>query len=456
MNSSGRGGRLEVTADGAGLVSQAGGLLLVETARVSGLTAGLARELRRWRRPRAIHDPGKLVLDLGASLALGGDCLADVAALRDQPGLFGPVASDPTVSRLVAALAADVEVALTALRATRAQTRARVWALARPVAAGPVTVDLDATITLAHSDKELAAPTFKRTFGFHPLLAFVDHGPDGAGGGGEPLAGLLRPGSANANTAADHIAVLDLALAQLPDADRRRVLVRGDAGAGTKAFLQHVTGLELGFSVGFPATEPVERAVDRLPEAAWTAAYDADQQPRDGAQVAELTGLLPELTEAGWPAGLRVVARRERPHPGAQLRLTDRNGWRITLFATNTPGGQLADLELRHRQRARAEDRIRALKDSGLRNLPLHRFAPNQIWLELVLLGADLLAWTQHLALAGQARRWEPKRLRHRLFAVAGRLVRTGRRTRLQLATNWPWTRHVVDGITALRALPQP
>ena len=149
-----------------------------------------------------------------------------------------------------------------------------------------------------------------------------------------------------------------------------------------------------------------------------------------------------------------MIARRERPHPGAQLRLTDTDGWRITLFATNTGHGQLADLEVRHRLRARAEDRIRALKDTGLANLPLHDFAQNSLWLELVLLAADLLAWTQTLALADTpARRWEPKRLRLRLFAVAGRLVTSGRRTRVRLARDWPWTPLVLDEITALRPM---
>jgi hypothetical protein len=198
----------------------------------------------------------------------------------------------------------------------------------------------------------------------------------------------------------------------------------------------------------------VAAAIERVPTAAWTPAYDGDGRPREGAQVAELTGLLPGLTDAGWPAGMRVIARRERPHPGAQLRLADAEGWRITLFATNTAGGQLADLELRHRQRARAEDRIRGLKDSGLRNLPLHDLAQNRIWLELVLLAGDLLSWTQTLALHDSpARRWEPKRLRLRLFAVAGRLVRGGRQTRLRLARTWQWTPLVVTGVKSLQAL---
>lgn len=353
------------------------------------------------------------------------------------------------MSWLVDTLAGDVRPALEALRAARA----RVWSRSGPVDAGPVIVDLDAAISVVHSEKELAAPTFKRTVGFHPLLAFVDHGSDGAGGGGEPLAGLLRPGSANANTAADHVTVLDLALAQLPAADRDRVLVRGDTGAGTKAFLAHVTGLGLGFSVGFPAQEPVEQALDRLPEQAWTAAYDADRQPRDRAQAGELTGLLPGLVEAGWPTGLRVIARRERPHPGAQLRLTDRHGWRITVFATNPTSGQLADLELRHRRRARCEDRIRCAKDTGLRNLPLRGYAQNQVWCELVSLASELLAWTAMLALDGTARRWEPRRLRLRLFSVAGRIVRGGRKVRIRLAARWPWATQITAALTRLHAL---
>ncbi len=161
------------------------------------------------RSERATHNPGKVLLDVATAVALGGDCLADVAVVRAQPEVFGPVASDPTVSRLVATLAADAADAVAAIRTARAAARARVWGRRRPVPGphgGQVIIDLDATLVTAHSDKELAAPTFKRGFGFHPLFAFVDHGADGSG---ETLAGRLRTGSAGANTATDHIAVLD-------------------------------------------------------------------------------------------------------------------------------------------------------------------------------------------------------------------------------------------------------
>jgi len=446
--------RLQVRTSDTPLVSSAGGALLAETARATRLTAALSARLGPWRRPRARDDPGKVITDLAVGVALGGACLADVAVVRAQPGLFGPVASDPTVSRLIDALAADAEESLAAIRAARAQARARAWSAGHPVGGdGPVIVDLDATITVSHSVKELAQPTFKGTFGHHPLLAFADHGP---GGGGEPLAGLLRRGGANANAASDHITVLDLALAQLPAPDRGRVLVRADCGGGTKAFLAHITALGLEFSIGFTITSPVADALRMLPAQAWRPAYDAGGAARDGAQVAELTGLLNETTTAaGWPPTMRLIARRERPHPGAQLRITDEAGWRLTVLATNTAGGNLAELEARHRLRARAEDRIRALKDSGLRNLPLHDFDQNQIWLETVLLAAELTAWTQTLAFTGQpARRWEPKRLRLRLLAVAGRLVRTARRVLLHLPRDWPWAELIAAGHARLAAIP--
>jgi len=418
--------------------------LLLQTAAVSGLAAGLSRGLASWRPARSVHDPGKTVLDLAVTIALGGDCLADVAVLRAQPELFGAVASDPTISRLIEGLGDDSATVITAIRAARAGARAKVWAHHRPIpSTDQVVVDLDATLVGSHSEKEGATANFKRGFGFHPMLAFVDHG---AGGTGEPVVGMLRPGRANANDAADQIAVLDAALAQLPEQTRSRVLVRGDTGSGVQPFLWHVTNRGLQYSVGVYARQPVQDALAALPQQAWRKALDVDGNPRDGAQVAELTRWLP-ATFVGWPPGIRVIARRERPHPGAQLRITDQQGWRITVFATNTRGGRLADLEVRHRLRARAEDRIRGLKDTGLTNLPLQAFAKNQIWLELAQLAAEPLTWTQLLAWPDQAARtWEPKRLRLRLLAVAGRLITTGRRRILRFSQRWPWTDLITSG----------
>jgi hypothetical protein len=443
-----------VSADGRGLVSQAGSVLLWETMRVTGLGRGLSQNLAPWRAPRAAHDPGKVIADLAAAVALGGDCLADIAVLREQPQLAGPVASDPVVSRLVSQLAGDLPRALKAIRSARAAARERAWALAGPEAPGGdgglVTVDLDATIVIAHSEKEQASPTWKKTFGFHPLAAFADHG---ATGNGEPLAIVLRTGSAGSNTAADHIEATRLALAQLPRHLRRKVLIRTDSAGGTHGFLEWLTApsRRLHYSVGMTITEDMQTAILKVPAGAWAPAYDGDGQVRDGAWVADITGM---LDLSSWPAGMRVIVRKERPHPGAQLRFTDLDGHRFTAFATDARKGQLADLELRHRRRARCEDRIRCAKDTGLRNLPLKGFAQNQLWCEIVALACELIAWTQLIALGGDARRWEPKRLRLRIFAVAGRLAASGRRLRLRLAGRWPWAADIAAAIARLQALP--
>jgi hypothetical protein len=285
------------------------------------------------------------------------------------------------------------------------------------------------------------------------MAVFADHGP---GGSGEPLTIVLRPGNAGSNTAADHIEATRLALAQLPKHLRRQVLIRTDSGGGTHEFLSWLTkpGRRLSYSIGFTLTEEIQQAVPRLPKTAWTPAYDADRQVRPGAWVAELTGL---LDLSGRPKGMRVIARKERPHPGAQLRFTDVDGNRITCFVTDAKHGQLADLELRDRRRARAEDRIRCAKDTGLANLPLHDFARNRIWCELVALACELLAWMQMLALPGTAAcAYEPKPLRLRLFAVAGRLVRGGRHLRLRIASRRPWARDILTALTHLQALPAP
>ncbi|WP_109505646.1 IS1380 family transposase, partial [Nocardioides speluncae] len=425
--------RPKVDTTTCGAVGQAGGVLLTQTVAATRLGPELSAALAPWRKPLAVHDPAKVVLDLAVALALGGDCLADVALLRAEPDLYGLVASDATVSRTIAALAQDAPAALKAIDTARAAARARAWELAgnhapdhHASARGPLIVDLDATLVTSHSDKENAAPTYKRGFGFHPLCAFVDHGPEGTG---EPLATLLRRGNAGSNTAVDHIAVIKAALAQLPGhkpgtRPGRKILIRTDAAGCTHDVLKWMSRQRLSYSVGFTLPDHTPDLLQRIPEAVWAPAYDRDGQIREGAWVAELTGL---LDLSGWPDGMRVIARKERPHPGAQLRITDIDGHRVTAFATNTTRGQLADLELRHRRRARCEDRIRIAKDTGLTNLPLQGFDQNQIWCAIVMLAVELTAWMQTLSLHDHAaRRWEPKRLRLRLFTIPATLARTG------------------------------
>lgn len=448
--------RVRVEGGGRGVVSQAGGVLLVETIRKTGLDQAISAALAPWHKPRAVHDPGKVLLDVALAVALGGDCLADVGMLRAEPAVFGPVASDPTVSRLIDTLAAGGKRALAAIRTARARVRQHVWQVAgdaAPDAEGQVTVDLDGVLVIAHSDKQDAKPTWKKTYGHHPLMGFVDHGRDGSG---EPVAGLLRPGNAGSNTAADHITAARLALAQLPKRFRRgrQTLIRTDSGGGTHEFLDWLSarGRWLSYSVGMTITDAVHHAVLKVPASAWTPAVEPGGEIRDGAWVAELDGDCLK----GWPKGMRLIVRKERPHPGAQLRITDADGMRLTAFATNTKSVPIAALELRHRQRARAEDRIRAARATGLRNLPLHDAAQNQIWLEIVQIALDLLAWMPMLALTGDVRRWEPRRLRLRLFSTAAQLVTTGRRRILRLAAHWPWTDLITQALQRLQALPNP
>jgi len=446
--------RLRVDARGGSAVGQAGGALLTSTVQAAGLDVGLSAALAPWRPAGATHDPAKVLVDLALTLALGGDTCSDLEVVRAEPAVFGPVASDPTLSRTITRLAGDVEKVLPVIDRARADARARVWAAAGPHAPdhdadarNPVVVDVDATLVTSHSEKENARPTFKKGFGFHPLCAFVDHGPAGTG---EPLAIGLRPGNAGSNTAADHIAVISAALAQLPGSRAgKSVLVRIDGAGSTHKVIDWLTRRRLAYSVGFTLPDNTPDLLKLIPDHVWTEAYDAHDQVRDGAWVAELTHL---MDLSGWPPGMRVIVRKERPHPGAQLRFDDVDGMRITAFATNTPRGQLPDLELRHRLRARCEDRIRIAKDTGLANLPLHSFAANRIWCAVVALATEITAWMQMLAFTEHeaARRWEPKKLRYRIFTIGATLARSGRRTWLHLSTRSPWAALTLTGLGRL------
>jgi DDE family transposase len=441
--------RFDVTADGDGLVGHAGVVLLVELADRLGLPAALDRWAGREQPGRARHRAGKVLADLAVMLADGGDCLSDLAALRDQPGLFGPVASTPTAWRALERLAGAGEQGLAWLRLARAQARRRAWQAGAWVE-GLLVIDLDATLITAHSDKQGAAGTYQGGFGFHPLAAWLDRGD----GTGEPLAAVLRPGNAAANTAADQMEVVDLALAQLPRQARQEqpILVRADSAGATHQFIDHLRALGVRFSVGFDLDSRVRTAILALPADAWVAAIAADGGDRDGAQVAELATL--DLPAAGWPTGTRAICRRERPHPGAQLTFTDADGWRFQVFITDQPDPDLASLELRHRQHARVEDRIRGAKATGARNLPFDRWRRNAVWLQLVLLALDLVGWAQALLLDGALAVAEPKTLRYRLWHIAGRISRHARRLRLRLQRTWPWATALARAFTRLRALP--
>jgi hypothetical protein len=440
VNAKATGRTVEVTADGDGLVSHAGAFWLTELADRLGLTAALSEAMAPTRCRRSAHDPGRVLRDLCVSIADGGDCVTDLGVIRGQQALFGQVASETTAHRVLKSIDSEL---LEAIRAARAKARERAW----EAGAGPetITLDIDATIVTSHSEKESAAGTYKRSFGFHPLLCYCDETD-------EALAGLLRPGNAGSNTASDHFEVLCLALEQLPvSALDQEILARADIGGATHAFTGDCRSANIRFSVGYAVDETVREAILSLPESAWVQAIDAEGKPREGAAVAELTD---SLDLSLWPEGARLICRRERPHPGAQFEVFDQNGYRHTAFLTDQRDQDIASLELRHRRRARVEDSIRTAKDTGMANLPFHDFAANEAWLELSLAAQDLLAQSRALCLDGELRLAEPKRLRQRLLHVAGRIVRSGRRVTLRLPASWPWAEALLAAFRRLRALP--
>ena len=431
---------VEVTADGEGLVSHAGVVLLVELADRVGLTDALSGALGWTRERRSAHDPGRVLRDVAVMLADGGDCVTDIDAYRGQQRLFGVRASETTTHRVLKAID---EQSLARVRSARAEARARAWdAGARPAT---ITLNIDATLLTAHSDKEQAAGNYKHGYGFHPLGCWLDET-------GEALAAILRPGNAGSNTAEDHFTVLGLALAQLPAEDlEREILVRTDIGGCTHAFTADCRDAGIRFSVGYELTETVRAAILKVSESAWIQALNGAGEDRDGAWVAELTD---RLDLAAWPEGTRLICRSERPHPGAQFQIFDQHGYRYTCFLTDQDGLEIAELELRHRGRARVEDSIRAGKDTGMRNLPHHAFEHNQTWLETSLIAQDLLCWTKLICLTGELASAEPKRLRQRLLHVAAKVVRHGRRTRLKLDRGWPWSQALAAAFKRLETIP--
>ncbi len=476
-------GGLVAEVGGRGVVSHTGAVALRALADRTGLTAGLSSAMAR-RGFCPVHDRGRVLADLAVAVADGARVMSDLAVLRDQHELFGRIASTPTLWRTLAGVDAGQR---DRVAVARAKARRHVWDLmvdrhgAIPAAAvagadlgGTVVVRLDATLVIAHSDKQRASATFKRTWGLHPLTAWCDNT-------GEFLAGQLRPGSAGSNTTADHIQVLTAALTQIPSRHRRDVLVTCDGAGATKDLLRHLTGLNkpgwrTEYSVGFDLDTRARAAIGKVPQSAWQAALDEHGRARDldKAAVVELTGLLRERPGArggdqlkAWPEGMRVIVRRERPHPGAQLSLFEEaDGYRYQLFATNTPSklqtgrssrlGQIAFLEARHRAHARVEDCIRNAKNTGLGHLPSEKFEINQAWLLAAAMACDLLAWLRLLALTGDLARAEPKTLRYRLLHVAARLVRGQRRRKIRIPTTWPWAEHLHAALTAALTLPRP
>ena len=431
---------VDVKADGKGLSSRAGTSLLALVADRVGLTNGLCDALAGTRERRSAHDPGRVFCDLAVMLADGGRCVSDLQAIAGQASLFGEVASISTARRVVRSVG---EGELQRIRTARARARARAW----DAGAAPerVILDFDATPIDVHSEKEQAAGHYKGGFGFNPLLVSC---------GRELLAGVLRPGNAAAGNADDHIELLDLALEQLPqsalDGD---ILARSDSAGASHDLADACRETQIRFSFGYPLTEPVRDALSGLSQAAWQPAVEKDGQPREGAWVTELTC---HVNLEGWPEGTRLICRRERPHPGAQLSFTDVDGHRFQCFITDQADPDVAALEVLHRQHAQVEDRVKTLKATGAGYLPFHDFAANAAWFELALTAHDVMVFTQLLTLDGEHAICEPKRLRYRILHVAGHLTRHARRFTLHLPADWPWAGAILRAFKRLQALPAP
>ena len=363
-------------------------------------------------------------------------------AVGDQAALFGRVASSSTAFRVIDQIASTPGL-LDALADAHARARERVWQLAG--APQRLTIDLDATLIGSHSEKEGAAGNFRGGYGFHPLLAYGDET-------GEAMGGDLRPGNAGANTTADQIAVAEHAIAQIPAEHIGQIELglRVDSAGACHGLLDWCREGRIRYSVGYDLTETLRAAILQIGDDDWVCALDQDDRERPNGQVCEITEQL-DLTT--WPAGSRVLVRRERAHPGAQLSFTDHDGHRFQAILTDHPG-QVAHLERDHRARARVEDRIRNDKDTGLRNLPFRDFEHNEVWLALVLIAHNLIIWTQRLLLTGELARAEPKRLRYRLLHVAARLAFHARGARLRLQASWAWATDLAAAFARLKALP--
>jgi hypothetical protein len=455
-----------VTGDGTGVVAHAGSAAVRLLADRTGLTGALSGAVAR-RGFTPGHDRGRVLVDVATMITAGGEAIADIDTLRHQEQVLGAVASAPTVWRALDEVGPG---ALKRIEKARAKVRAGVWGLipgglpASKIAgttlpADVVVLDVDATIVVAHSEKEQATRTFKKTFGYHPIGVWCDNS-------GEFLAASLRPGNAGSNTTADHLDVLARAIDQVPASYRRKVLVRADGAGASHGLLDWLTSLNTAakhgargrsveYSVGFAVTESVRDAITLVPKKAWTAAIDTDGDVREHADVVEITGLLPDALREAWPAGMRVIVRREHPHPGAQLSLfEERDGWRYQAFVTNTTTGQVGFLEARHRAHARVEDRIRVAKDTGLGRFPSREYAINHAWLTVVQVAADLLAWLRLLALPDALKACEPKALRYRFLHIPARLTRGARRRHLRLPQTWPWVTEAVATFTNVMAIP--
>jgi len=466
---------LTVTGEGEGLLGHAGAVLLRKLADRAGLTAALMPALARPGRFPVV-DRGVALVSMAVAIVLGATSMNDITLLDHHAAVLGAGPSDTTVRRTLEL--AD-PATLDKIARVRARVRAHVWSLiaatpagfpwlavAGKMLAGWLVIDLDATLVTAHSDKEGAAPTFKKGYGFHPLGAWLANTT-------ESLAMLLRPGNAGSNTVADHIAVLAAALRQIPAGFRSRLLVRVDGAGATHELIAHLLSLatrrrRVLFTAGWAITEADEQAIRLLPAAAWQAAVDQDGTVQTGRHVAEITHLMKRA--AGWPGGLRWIVRRTKPSRRQMKNLTAferATGWRYSVIVTNIPARGIRGvpgshhpqfIDVLHRSHATVEDRVRTGKAMGLRNLPSKTWIVNCGWVLAANLAADLSAWCRLLGLydCDDLKDAEPDTLRYRLWALPARLVRHARARVLKISRTWPWKQAFLACWQRLCALPEP
>jgi hypothetical protein len=464
---------LDVTAGGDGLVGHAGGVILREMADRSGLTAALKDALEREDRFPEV-DRGVAMASAAVMIALGGRSMSGIAVLEHLSLVLGEPVTWQTLRRT---LDLAGPVTLGRIAQARARIRAHIWELiaaraggfpwlgiAGRILEGWTVVDMDATLVTARSPKEKAAATYKSGFGFHPLGCWCANT-------GESLAMELRPGNAGSNTAADHISGLSAALAQVPAAFRRKVIVRLDGAGASHAFIEHMANLEIPdmkllFTCGWTITETDEADIRKIPEAAWKPGITQDGHADDGTDVAEITALMSR--SGNWPGGLRWIARRVKPSRRHLRKLTDyekETGWKYSIICTSipeegiegVPGSRHAQfIDVLHRQHAVVEDGVRTSKAAGLRNLPSRSWRVNCGWVMAANIAADLQAWCRLLGLHDieDLKDAEPDTLRYRLWHVPARFVRHARRRTLKISRDWRWKNAFVTCWQRISALP--
>jgi Transposase DDE domain group 1 len=468
--------RLRVTGEGEGLAGHAGAVLLRKLADQAGLTGALGSALARAGKFPLI-DRGVALVSMAVAIALGATSMNDIALLAHHEPVFGAPPSDTTVRRTLEL--ADPRT-LDKIARVRAAVRGHVWSLicARPAGfpwlaiagkllAGWLVIDLDATLITAYSDKEGAAPTWKKGYGFHPLGAW-------AANTRECLAMLLRPGNAGSNTFADHKDVLAAAIRQVPARFRGKILVRIDGAGASHELIKHLLSMSsprriLLFTCGWMITAADEDAIRQVPARAWKPGCGQDGEADEDTDVAEITGL---MSRAGnWPGGLRWIARRVRPSRRHLKNLTDyekKTGWKYSITCTNIPGTGIAGvpgshhpqyIDVVHREHAVVETGgVRAAKSMGLRNLPSKTWQVNCGWVLAANIAADLAAWCRLLGLhdCDDLKDADPGTLRYRLLSLPARLVRHARARVLKISRTWPWKEAFLTCWHRLCALPAP